>query len=261
MTSNASTGVSKPAQSNNPIELTDTIRKNTTQEIFGANAVSNSSAENAFGIKITRGGQVLGIGFIDGIFKAYSNLSYSPTALFLMVISSIYFVGKLIDPNSTETNIYYLCARNVLKAASNSSNVVIPPIAYTIAGVCNLMTSWGDMLTLFMAMWFPYAAKPSKRNGVVATIFSLFFMFDHTSYLNLLILSHSFFLYTQLRDPLHKFVILIFVIVVCFMGKGFLNDFVGIQELNTKYSKSRGSTPSIPADVPKTATVSNIKKP
>lgn len=245
----------KPTFVEQPITLTDTIVRQNQQGINDPTATQSSRAENAFGKSIDRGGQVLGIGFFNGIVNAYSNLVYVPLAVLLMVISSVYYVNEILK--HTTDNIFTVMVKGALKSQGVDQGVIINAIITMTVGVLHFLAKYEPYVALTAAVWFPYFAKPSKRNGWTSAFLNFFGLFIVTQNLILLLLSHGYFLFTQLRAPMHKALILTFVITVCIFGQNFVGNLVGLSDIQTKYSGGgEPESPQIPGQPEPTSTTS-----
>nr|WQM60662.1 MAG: ORF3 protein [Riboviria sp.] len=204
----------KPATSSNTGVVTDTLVTSNDQSVKGVRPQQTVRAVNAYGISAIRGGSELGAGFFQSICDAYSNVvSYQYVSAFFMFLTLIYFATVLTSTTDPFTSFHAQCKLTL----KNSSSNVHKSLLATATVFSSLAVTYKETIVLFMAVSFPYFAKPSIRNaGLCASLFVYFMLLSHDT-LTVLLLSHSLFLFVELRNPLHKFIIAVAAVVFIFV--------------------------------------------
>lgn len=204
--------LNKPQVVNTPSEQTGEIITSSQQDSKAPNAQQSNRAFNISGIRILSGGNVLGTPFLPSVLDAYTNLfSYQYIAAFFMVVSTVYFLGKI---HAVTFDIFDSFHSSVTTTHANSQGIH-KSITALATFISRQTINYKTFLATFMAFSGPYLAKPSTRNAYVAMFLTLLAVIITLTPLNIILLSHLFFLAVTLRDPYHKtFVIIIAVVTV-----------------------------------------------
>lgn len=206
------TALNKPQVVNTPSEQTGEILTSSQQDSKAPNSQPNTRAFNVAGIRILSGGNVLGTPFLPSVLDSYTNLfSYQYIAAFFMVVSTVYFLGKI---HLVTYDIFDSFHSSVTNTHASSTGV-----HKSVTALASFLTkqtvNYKSFLATFMAFAGPYLAKPSTRNAYVAMFLTILSILVTLTPLNIILLSHLFFLAVTLRDPYHKtFVIIIAIVTV-----------------------------------------------
>ncbi|UPT53681.1 MAG: hypothetical protein 3 [Zeugodacus tau negev-like virus] len=231
----------KPQVSTTSEKLTDTIVNSTNQAVKNVAPTAAVSSVNAYGIRTMRGGTILGSGFLESVVNAYTNLlSYNPLALVMFIIATYYYIGLIVGVAAADP--FKLMATGVVTKHESMKAGAGKSILATFAGIF----AWIDTYKPFFALMFGfsgvYLAKPSTRNAILSAILlaaCFLFKFDAVMILGIIQL---FFLYTQVRDPKHKTIILIIAVIVIFIGSANMGELVDLKTLKTTYGTPAASS-------------------
>lgn len=204
--------LNKPQVVNAPSEQTGEILTTSQQDSKAPTAQQTNRALNFSGIRILSGGNVLGTPFLPSVLDAYTNLfSYQYIAAFFMVVSTVYFLGKIHTVNFDIFDSFH----SSVSATHATSQGVHRSITALASFITRQTINYKTFLATFMAFAGPYLSKPSTRNAYVAMFLTTLSVVITLTPLNIILLSHLFFLAVALRDPYHKtFVIIIAIVTV-----------------------------------------------
>ncbi|UOI84719.1 structural protein 1 [Ceratitis capitata negev-like virus 2] len=226
----------KPQISQTSEKLTDTVVNSTNQQIKNAAPTATVSSINAYGIKTMRGGTVLGTGFLESALNAYTNLfSYNPIALILFVVVSYYYIGLIVGV--TNADPFTLMLSGVVTKQTQMTNAPGKALLAAASGFFNFIDNYKSFFAIAFGFTAVYLAKPSTRNAIFSGILTLTCVIFHFDSLMILATIHLFFLYTQLRDPKHKTIIILIAVIAIFIGSTNMANLVDMKSLTTKYNK------------------------
>ena len=239
--------MSQPQVVNSRSDLTDTIVNRSDQQVTAARPVSSTRAVNAYGISVLKGGNVLGTPFFQSVCDAYSNtFSYQPLSTFLLFVSLFYFLSRLADLPYLSPFVSAQTAL-VVSATNVSNPLAVRTISYFAHIVMNIFVSYEFLFSTAFAFFFPYFSKPSNRNLLVASSFTLLAVLLSYTPISIIALSQLFFLYVQLRSPTHKAFILALAILTVVVGHEFMSKLSGIKVLNTTTNNGPPASHAKPA--------------
>lgn len=204
--------LNKPQVVNTPSEQTGEILTSSQQDSKAPNAQQSNRAFNVAGIRILSGGNVLGTPFLPSVLDAYTNLfSYQYIAAFFMVVSTVYFLGKIHTVTFDIFDSFHTSVTNTHATTEGIHKSITALASFITRQTVNYKT----FLATFMAFAGPYLSKPSTRNAYVAMFLTILSLVVTFTPINIILLSHLFFLAVALRDPYHKtFVIIIAIVTV-----------------------------------------------
>lgn len=244
---NAQQSTSVVNTANKPSATTEVVTNQ--QTAFNQPSSARPKVFNEFGVQAVKGGQTVGIGFFDACVTSYSNLVNSPLALAFMFIASIGFMSRYTDLQLTGNFPGpIVIMHNALLHTSQSTQVLLPirTIAAFLQFVFRILVMGHRYVDTAMLFGAVYLAKPSKNNAWISSVLTLVCWMSSIGFLEILILGHVYFLYTQLRDPVWKFMLAFLAVFVIIMGYTHVSLMTGANHATAIPS----SLPNIPTATP-----------
>lgn len=196
------------------------------------------------GIQAIKGGQTVDIPFFDSVITAYSNLSNSPIIAITLLLAVL---CALAEYNSSDGPLESI-AKTLKSVIDNSANSgIVINIARFILYVDEQLIANKVIAISSLLFWIPYFAKPSEKHMRVSAALTLWVVIKPTDLFADLLLSQLYFLYTQLRNPKVKFMLLVFGISVFVIGMTNINN-----HINATSSRPGSSVPPsiVSGDIP-----------
>lgn len=212
---------SKPQVVTTSERLTDTLVESNQQGVTDVRSQNTTRAVNAYGITVIKGSSVLGATFFESIQSAYTNaFSYQPIVVLFATFTLLYYGSKIIDSKGSDpVDLMFSAVK-----ASNSTSPFFGPVKLIALAVVYTLHYSKTVIALFAACFMGFVAKPSTRNFTLASLMFVFFFFSKASALDILVGSHLFFLITELRDPKHKAILTVVLVILCFIEHKALSE-------------------------------------
>lgn len=242
-----------PQFANSPEGLTDTVVTTNQQDVDNAKPTRTTRAVNAYGISVLKGGNVLGSSFVNSVIDAYTNvLSYQPISTCLLILSFVFFYATIHHDNTM--NPFFIMRESLYQTINNknTSNFVSSMSSFC-ATILKTILPYDFEFATFCSFFFVYLAKPSSRNLLFSSILTVSVLVFKFNALSILFLSQLFFLYTQVRSPKHKALIVLFAVVTIIIGHKYLMQLSGIEEYYLpEVPANRDIPPPVNRDIPLT---------
>lgn len=205
------------------------------------------------GIQSIKGGQVIDANFFDSVMVAYSNMVNSPIAAITMIVL---IFAAFSEYNSSDGPLELLLM--TVKAASSASDVpvVIRNLCLFLVYFLQILVNNKYRVISVGLGWVPYIAKPSTNNMKLSIAFTAFVLLRPPKDLfNDVILSQIYFLWSQIRTPRYRFILMVIAIVFFVLGTSHLagsikksrksgGGSVGVDSIATD-AKPSGDDPSV----------------
>nr|QVG74721.1 hypothetical protein 2 [ssRNA positive-strand virus sp.] len=189
---------------------------------------NNNRAVNNYGITVMRSGQYVGMGFLESIFACYTNLVYKPISLSLVIFLLFIIAAEFNNSDGPIENMI----KFLVKILENKDE---PQIIKSIASLFLIIFKFLVKNKIYFVsvtfVWIPYASKPSRSNMIIALILSTFTIFGKHSFLEILLLSNCFYLYTELRTPWQKLIFALLGVVIFLVGMSNVANYLGLESL------------------------------
>nr|WDR07629.1 coat protein [Recilia dorsalis filamentous virus] len=157
------------------------------------------------GAQVVKGGQKFNESFFSAVKACYTNSVYGPAIVTFYVIA---IAVLLADKPGADGPLEIMISR-FNSTAYNSPVAARAAVAGMLVNGLQLLV---DMKTLFVVgvLWFtPLIFKPSSYNFLFASVGSLFLLaWGAVAPYIMIIASQSFYLYTQLRSPTYRFIVI-----------------------------------------------------
>lgn len=217
---------SKPQISTADEVLTDTVVTVNSSDVKSAKPQQTTKAINAYGIQVLKGGNVIGSSFIDSVINAYTNLfSYQPIAVLCMLLSLFYYLSLL--NKKADKDPFSIIHNNTLSLSTHADTGALAKcILVPLEKIFLLLKNNKAQSGLFLACIFPYLTKPSSKNAIISSIVFVIAIVAKLPTFEVLLLSQLFFLFVQLRDPVHKTFIAIVAVLTCIVGHEFITNVI-----------------------------------
>lgn len=214
---------SKPQISTTDESLTDTVVTTNSSDIKSAKPQQTTKAINAYGIQVLKGGNVVGSSFLDSIINAYTNLfSYQPIAVICMLFSVFYYVSILTE--AVNKDPFTIVHKNTLALSKDvKTGLVAKSALVPLTKIFEVLKNNKEQAALFCSSIFPYLTKPSGKNAIIASFMFIVAVIGSIPTFEILLLSQLFFLFVQLRDPVHKSFVFVVAVLTCVVGHEFIS--------------------------------------
>lgn len=224
-----STDASKPAVVADPISATDAIITGNDQGVTDPRPKHTTKAVNQYGVKVLSGGITADAGFFEAIIQAFENfMSYHPVAVCLCLVAVLHyvaFIGGIANTNGP----FGLMTKSTLDTYKSMNTTIGKSITSVFHGLFSAMNSQNDFFALVAAYLWPYLCKPSTRNGILLCIMFAYAYLSNLNAYAILATSFGFFLFAALRNPQHKAIVIVLVLVTCYISADTLKALVGIK--------------------------------
>lgn len=203
----------------------------------------NNRAVNGYGMTVMRSGQYIGMGFLESIMACYTNLVYKPISLALIVLLLFVIAAEFNNSAGPLENML----KFLKEIYSNSKEpMIIRNIASLFIIILNFIVVRKVYFVSVVFVWIPYSAKPSNSNMIIALLLSTFTMFGKHSFVEILLLSQCFFLYTELRTPWQKLLFAIIGVTVFLVGTTNVANYMGLQHIPPSDNRYQPINPTTP---------------
>lgn len=216
------------------------------------------------GIQVVKGGQTIDLSLVDSVTAAYANLVNSPVVLTAL---TVLLVCGLAEWNNSHGPFEMLQdALNAIIASADES-VFIKNVAYVLLFFVNIIVKYKIRVIAIGLFWVPYFAKPSSNNMKLSILLSIFVFFRPADLASDLVLSQLYFIYTQVRTPRVRLIIMIVSLVVFVIGFATLKTAVtgpGLRVVSPPGTggsyKLRGSPSGAPVSTTKDEVLEHIEE-
>lgn len=159
-----------------------------------------------------KSGQRIGEGFISSVVASYTNITYDPLSIFLvLIISTTLFAEAYGHTGPLE----------IFK--KKLTEVKEPP---WLKKLCEFLMSITDFLIenkmsfiKISIISIPAMVKPSSKNILISIVVSvLVLIFTNWTIFDIFVLGNFYYLYTELRSPTYKFIIIFLAVIYFYYG-------------------------------------------
>lgn len=220
----------KPAIVNDPISATDTIVNGNDQGVTDPRPKRTTKAVNQYGVKVLSGGVTTEDGFFEAIVRAFENfISYHPIAVVLCFIAVMHYVAAIGGITATH-GPFHLMAKNTGDTYKNTTSTIGKSVTAAFHGLFNAMDKQNGFFALLCAYLWPYLCKPSTRNGIMLSAMLIYAYLSNLGAYAVLATSFGFFLFAAVRNPEHKAIILVVVVLTCYISADTLKLLTGVDK-------------------------------
>lgn len=213
--------MSTPAFVDSAEKLSDTVTTKSTTDVKSASPRTETSSVNAYGISVLKGGSTLGSSFVDAVKDAYTNyVSYNYFGTILLLISTLYY-ASIVSGAGDRGNPFSVSHAVLKKTASEHSDTFVSSSAHLFSLLFGFASDRAEIVAPAFLFFAVYLGKPSSRNAILSSVLFFFCLLTKAPALQVILISQEFFLLTQLRDPQHKFMLVI-AGVITVLGKEYL---------------------------------------
>lgn len=170
---------------------------------------------NEAGIQKIKGGQTIESSLFDSVQVAYANLCNSPMVLMILILL---LVAAVAESNGSQGPFELVLKIVTATAADDTKSQFVRTIALILKFLFTLLVQYKIPIISAGLMWFPYFAKPSKNNMHLSLFLTAVVVLTNTSMLEAAMLSQLYFLYTQIRTPTYRTIILSVAVVIFVIG-------------------------------------------
>lgn len=184
-------------------------------------------------IPVVRSSQSIDETFFNAVIKSYVNLSQNPVCLITLFILTLLLITELDTDGPLEQAI-----ANIEELAKEKKSLPSKGLK-AIVWVLTVLVKNKRTVFTFGFMWVPWLAKPSTKNLIVSSAFTvLIYANKHWENWDIILISQFYLVYTQIRNPLHKTIIIFVGLAVYWFGISF-DDLLNT---GTSSSKDGGKT-------------------
>lgn len=173
------------------------------------------------GIQTIKGGQTIDIGFIDAVVQSYANLVNSPMALLMLATLGIM---ALAEVNNSDGPLEVIASALHAFVEDTDNSPILLGLARFMIVIFDILIVYKVRLIAIGTMWVPYLAKPSSNNFKISLFLTIVLVFRKTDLSADIILSQLYFIYTQLRSPKARFIILVAALVLFVFGVAHITE-------------------------------------
>lgn len=199
------------------------------------------------GRQTVKGGQNLDEPFLDGVTKAYSNLVNSPVDGVLFLILCL---AALAEVNNAHGPFELLADTLSITVNDGGLPSLVRNLASILLFFVKLIITYKVRVIGIGLMWSVYMAKPSNTNMKMSIMLSVVVLVRAQDLWSDLLLANLYFLWTQLRPPFHRFILMCIGLFVCIIGFGGVKTMVSTDSLRVSETAKIVSKPghSVPLD-------------
>lgn len=221
-------------------------------------ATQVSKATNVYGQNLIKGSSLIGSGLFESIGTAYSNLTYRPLAITLLIIGTF---GLLAEANNVVGPLERMHNATLAYTKDTTHPRLLNALAACLAWIINFLISIKVFFLTLIIFWGVYMAKPSSNNLYIALVLTVWGTFSGVSFWDTILVSQCFFLFTQLRAPWMKFLILAITLVGLIIGFETMSDYasLGDMELIPNPGNGGGGTVDPPGNLRKSVRINTPK--
>lgn len=187
------------------------------------------------GFKQIKGGQTENTTFVQSIMQSHYNIVYNPLVCLYAMIAISTTVYYFYDMDGPLEYLRDLMSRTM---SDTKAYPVVKTVANLAFNVTSFLIKYKSVYIKFSLVSIPVCLKPSFIN--ILFTFLLFFVtlvFHEWTVINIGVVAYLWFLFTQIRNPAYKFVIVSFasfLFFYCWVSK--------VELLLNPLSKSANST-------------------
>lgn len=188
-----------------------------TPVVEGPVPAPRTAISNKDGLQTVRSGQTVEDTFFDAILASYANMSHSPLALLLMFTVIAELISMFF---TTQGPFQYLTMELKSVVSDESVNKFIRAMARPVYWFfSNVVVPYNLAFINVSMLSIPTVCKPSTKNIYLTILFSfIVVIFSKIGALEIFIFTQFYFLYTELRNPKHKLIIILLVFAVFLTG-------------------------------------------
>lgn len=201
-----------------------------------------SKSVNVYGQNLVKGSSIIGSGLFESIGAAYSNLTYHPLAITCMVIGTL---GLLAEVNNNNGPLERMYNSTMTYAKDDTHPRLLNALATAMAWIFNFLVSIKIPVLVTTLFWSVYLAKPSRRNLYISLGLTFLGIFSGIDLWDLVLISQCYFLYTQIRTPWMKFLILVITFIGLIIGFESMSSYAGLEAMEgiTRVKRDAASVP------------------
>lgn len=164
-------------------------------------------------VKIIKSGQRIGQEtFVSSIIASYSNMAYNPVALFIFILAITIAFAE--DTDNGPLEIFKKKLETI-----NNDKIFIYKLAQILLGVVIFLINNKYMFVKVCFASIPALVKPSSKNIIITIAFIIFvYLFTEWNALEIFVIAQFWYLFTEIRDPKIKIVIMILFCLTCYIA-------------------------------------------
>lgn len=193
----------------------------TTPAVENASSTTSSVVQNTENVKalddktgapIIRSGQKFDTSFTDAVIASYSNLANAPILCCVFVCTLILVLAETLEQKNGPLEMLLAALKKAYDGhLSNKFLQTLTALAMLLLRFVVNNKSW---LLNSILLCVPYARKPSSKNLKLTILLVMVDLILSSQILICLLLSQMWFLVTELRNPQHKMLIIIFTTLI-----------------------------------------------
>lgn len=202
------------------------------------------------GVQVIKGGQNIDESIVDAITASYANLVNSPVVATVMVILLIAGLAESNNANGPFEVIQHALESIV---ADVTESVFVRNSASIVLFLVNILVKFKLRFICVGLFWIPYFAKPSNNNMHISVLLTALAIFRRTDIISDILLSQVYFLYTQVRTPRVRMILMIVGVIVFVIGVANVKEFVkpsGLRVVDKPVSTKPAPSRRIPSATP-----------
>lgn len=208
--------------------------------------VRKTIVDASTGVQVVKGGQRYGMSLPEEVVASYTNLVNNSTAmLFLIFLLFVYAA----EENDTEGPLEKI--QDIINSITNDPDTAQweKSFARGLSIINRFLIKYKTEFILTGFAWFPYLAKPSTNNVIMSTAHTIliFLMKSTWSFATFFFLSQAHFLYTSVRTPSHKIIILLVTVFALFTDLEIEAKFFGKSKIPSSTSSNPVSSSGYPS--------------